>query len=76
MSTATEWPEALTALEFNIEMLERFRRTCQPSRTDAPRAEETIACATVIDCTETDECTSVVGCSAEDCTNASCTMCA
>jgi hypothetical protein len=33
-----------------------------------PRAEETIACETVVDCTETDECVTVGICSIEDCT--------
>ena len=75
MFTAIRSPEAPTVLEFDVEMLERFRRTWQPLHPESPRAEDTVACDTVVNCTETDECVSVVGCSAEDCTNASCTVC-
>ncbi|GHF66527.1 hypothetical protein AMYBAR_005262 [Amycolatopsis bartoniae] len=69
-------PPCEIALEFEAETLERFSRSWRTARPLQPRAEETIVCETVIDCTETDECASVALCSEEDCTNASCTICA
>jgi hypothetical protein len=71
MPTLTAPAEAPGTLEFDVETLELFRGTWQTSRRTGPmlpRAEETIACETGVDCTETDECETVGICSIEDCT--------